>query len=189
MQFEAEKTVRKVGDTLASGIHGKIHEVEQENSGVEAAHRTEIVAETAVRHYQHHKERSANKPFEKVSRLEQKAEAADRKLHFEKTVAENPEMKSSRANMNRHYQKQHIRKEYAAARKAGSRPPPPQQRQPAKRFGRKHRIRQRASSPRTRKPSFGLVQGWPVLCFCPQGSVRVPRCFLLPVPPLSPPLI
>ena len=28
LQFEADKTVRKVGDTLASGIHGKIHEVE-----------------------------------------------------------------------------------------------------------------------------------------------------------------
>ena len=119
LQFEADKTVRKVGDTLASGIHGKIHEVEQENSGVEAAHRSEIVAESAVRHYQHHKERSANKPFEKVSKLEQRAEAADRKLHFERTVAENPEMKGSRANMNRHYQKQHIKKEYAAARKAG----------------------------------------------------------------------
>ncbi len=65
MQFEADKTVRKVGDTLASGIHGKIHEVEQENSGVEAAHRTEIAAESVARHYQHHKERSANKPFEK----------------------------------------------------------------------------------------------------------------------------
>lgn len=120
LQFEADKTVRKVGDTLAAGIHGKIHEVEQENSGVEAAHRTEIVAESAVRHYQHHKERSANKPFEKVSKLEQKAEAADRKLHFEKTVAENPEVKTSRANMNRHYQKQHIKKEYATARKAGA---------------------------------------------------------------------
>lgn len=120
LQFEADKTVRKVGDTLAAGIHGKIHEVEQENSGVEAAHRTEIAAETVVRHYQHHKERSANKPFEKVSKLEQKAETADRKLHFEKTVAENPEMKTSRANMNRHYQKQHIKKEYAAARKAGA---------------------------------------------------------------------
>ena len=120
LQFEADKTVRKVGDTLASGIHGKIHEVEQENSGVEAAHKTEIAAESVVRHYQHHKERSANKPFEKVSKLEQKAEAADRKLHFEKTVAENPEMKTSRANMNKHYQKQHIKKEYAAARKAGA---------------------------------------------------------------------
>ena len=120
LQFEADKTVRKVGDTLAAGIHGKIHEVEQENSGVEAAHRTEIAAETVVRHYQHHKERSANKPFEKVSKLEQKAETADRKLHFEKMVAENPEMKTPRANMNRHYQKQHIKKEYAAARKAGA---------------------------------------------------------------------
>ena len=120
LQFEADKTVRKVGDTLASGIHGKIHEVEQENSGVEAAHKTEIAAESVVRHYQHHTERSANKPFEKVSKLEQKAEAADWKLHFEKTVAENPEMKTSRANMNKHYQKQHIKKEYAAARKAGT---------------------------------------------------------------------
>ena len=120
LQFEADKAVRKVGDTLASGIHGKIHEVEQENSGVEAAHKTEIAAESVVRHYQHHTERSANKPFEKVSKLEQKAEAADRKLHFEKTVAENPEMKTSRANMNKHYQKQHIKKEYAAARKAGA---------------------------------------------------------------------
>lgn len=120
LQFEADKTVRKVGDTLAAGIHGKIHEVEQENSGVEAAHKTEIAAESVVRHYQHHKERSANKPFEKVSKLEQQAEAADRKLHFEKTVAENPEMKTARANMNRHYQKQHIKKEYAAARKAGA---------------------------------------------------------------------
>lgn len=48
LQFEADKTVRKVGDTLASGIHGKIHEVEQENSGVEAAHKTEIAAESVV---------------------------------------------------------------------------------------------------------------------------------------------
>ncbi len=120
LQFEADKTVRKVGDTLASGIHGKIHEVEQENSGVEAAHRTEIAAESVARHYQHHKERSANKPFEKVSKLEQQAEAADRKLHFERTVAENPEMKASRPNMNKHYQKQHIKKEYAAVRKAGA---------------------------------------------------------------------
>ena len=120
LQFEADKTVRKVGDTLASGIHGKIHEVEQENSGVEAAHKTEITGETVLHHYQHHKEHSANKPFEKVSKLEQRAEATDRKLHFEKTVAANPEIKSSRANMNKHYQKQQIKKEYAAARKAGS---------------------------------------------------------------------
>ena len=120
LSFETEKTVRKVGDTLASGIHGKIHEVEQENSGVEAAHRTEIVAEAAARHYSHHRQSQANKPFEKVSKLEHEAQAADTKLHYEKTQQEHPEMKKQRPNMNKHYQKQAIKKEYAAARKSGS---------------------------------------------------------------------
>ena len=120
LQFEADKSVRKVGDTLASGIHGKIHEVEHDNSAVEAAHRTEIVAETAVRHYSHHKKSQANKPFEKVSKLEHEAQVADTKLHYEKTQQEHPEMKKQRPNMNKHYQKQNIKKEYAAARKSGS---------------------------------------------------------------------
>ena len=120
LQFEADKSVRKVGDTLASGIHGKIHEVEHDNSAVEAAHRTEIVAETAVRHYSHHKKSQANKPFEKVSKLEHEAQVADTKLHYEKTQQEHPEMKKQRPNMNKHYQKQSIKKDYAAARKSGS---------------------------------------------------------------------
>ena len=115
LQFEADKTVRKVGDTLASGIHGKIHEVEQENSAVEAAHKTEIAVETAARHFRHHRESSVNKPYEKVSKLEHKADAADAKLQYERNQQEHPEMKKQ--NMNKHYQKQNIKKEYAAARK------------------------------------------------------------------------
>ena len=118
LQFEADKTVRKVGDTLASGIHGKIHEVEQENSAVEAAHKTEIAVETAARHFRHHRESSVNKPYEKVSKLEHKADAADAKLQYERNQQEHPEMKKQ--NMNKHYQKQNIKKEYAAARNAGS---------------------------------------------------------------------
>ena len=118
-QFEADKSVRKVGDTLASGIHGKIHEVEQDNSAVEAAHRSEIVVESAVRHYSHHRQNNANKPFEKVSKLEHEAQVADTKLHYEKTQQEHPEMKKQRPNMNKHYQKQAIKKDYAAARKSG----------------------------------------------------------------------
>ena len=118
LQFEADKTVRKVGDTLASGIHGKIHEVEQENAAVEAAHKTEIVAETAARHFSHHREKSVNKPYEKVSKLEHKADVADAKLQYERNQQEHPEMKKQ--SMNKHYQKQNIKKEYAAARNAGS---------------------------------------------------------------------
>lgn len=119
LQFEVKKDVAKVGDTLASAIHGKIHETERENSGVEAAHKTEIAAESISRRYSHHKQSSANKPYEKVSRLEHKAEVADANLHYEKTVQEHPEMKKRR-DMNKHYQKQQIKKDYAAARKAGS---------------------------------------------------------------------
>ena len=120
LQFEADKTVRKVGDTLASGIHGKIHEVEQDNSAVEAAHRSEILVESATRHYSHHRQSQANKPFEKVSKLEHEAQVADTKLHYEKTQQEHPEMKKNRKDMNKHYQKSAIKKEYAAARKSGS---------------------------------------------------------------------
>ena len=118
LSFETEKTVRKVSDTLVSGIHGKIHEIEQDNSGVEAAHRTEIVAEAAARHYSHHREKSVNKPYEKVSKLEHKADVADAKLQYERNQQEHPEMKKQ--SMNKHYQKQNIKKEYAAARNAGS---------------------------------------------------------------------
>lgn len=120
LQFEADKTVRKVGDTLASGIHGKIHEVEQDNSAVEAAHRSEILVESATRHYSHHRQSQANKPFEKVSKLEHEAQVADTKLHYEKMQQEHPEMKKNRKDMNKHYQKSAIKKEYAAARKSGS---------------------------------------------------------------------
>lgn len=120
LQFEADKSVRKLGDTLASGIHGKIHEVEQDNSAVEAAHRSEILVESAARHYSHYRQSQANKPFEKVSKLEHEAQVADTKLHYEKTQQEHPEMKKNRKDMNKHYQKSAIKKEYAAARKSGS---------------------------------------------------------------------
>jgi len=118
LAFRTEKTARKVGDTLGSAVHGKIHEAEKENAAVEGAHKTEIVAETAIRHYSHHKDKSANKPYEKVSKLEHRAEMADAKLNYERAQQEYPELKKQ--NMNRHYQKQNIKKEYTAAHKAGT---------------------------------------------------------------------
>ena len=118
LAFRTEKSARKVGDTIGSAVHGKIHEAEKENAAVEGAHKTEIVAETAIRHYSHHKDKSANKPYEKVSKLEHKAEIADAKLNYERAQQEHPELKKQ--NMNRHYQKQNIKKEYAAAHKAGA---------------------------------------------------------------------
>ena len=99
LQFEADKTVRKVGDTLASGIHGKIHEVEQENSAVEAAHKTEIAAETAARHFRHHRESSVNKPYEKVSKLEHKADVVGWLLELSGYVGTHAVQPQSALNM------------------------------------------------------------------------------------------
>ena len=107
LKFEAKKVVTQAGGSLAFKVHGKIHEVEQDNSAVEAAHRTELAAETAARHI--HFERSSQSPYEKYSKLEQRAEEADRKLRFERTYEENPELRGKK-DMNKFYQKSRNKK-------------------------------------------------------------------------------
>lgn len=167
LQFEADKTVRKVGDTLASGIHGKIHEVEQENSAVEAAHKTEIVAESAARHFSHHREKSVNKPYEKVSKLEHKADAADAKLQYERNQQEHPEMKKQ--NMNKHYQKQSIKKEYAAARNAGSQTAGTATKNTGKKLGEKVSDKNKEFFENNKKVFIWLGVGLAVLIFLAAG--------------------
>ena len=167
LQFEADKTVRKVGDTLASGIHGKIHEVEQENSAVEAAHKTEIAAETAARHFSHHREKSVNKPYEKVSKLEHRADVADAKLQYERNQQEHPEMKKQ--NMNKHYQKQNIKKEYAAARNAGSQTAGTATKNTGKKFGEKVSDKIKEFFEKNKKVFIWLGVGLAVLIFLAAG--------------------
>lgn len=111
LKFEAKKAVRQAGNTFVFSLHNKVHEVEQENSAVEAAHRSEIVAESAARHI--HFERNSQTPYERYSKLEHEVQKADSKLHFEKTIEENPELKSGR-NPNKFYQKQRIKREQVA---------------------------------------------------------------------------
>ncbi|CAN4025647.1 SHOCT-like domain-containing protein, partial [Dysosmobacter welbionis] len=50
------------------------------------------------RHFSHHRESSVNKPYEKVSKLEHKADAADAKLQYERNQQEHPEMKKQNMN-------------------------------------------------------------------------------------------
>ena len=107
LKFEAKKVVTQAGGSLAFKVHGKIHEVEQDNSAVEAAHKTELAAEATARHI--HFERNRQSPYEKYSKLEQRAEEADRKLRFERTYEENPELRGEK-NMNKFYQKSRNKK-------------------------------------------------------------------------------
>ncbi len=107
LKFEAKKVVTQAGGSLAFKVHGKIHEVEQDNSAVEAAHKTELAAETAARHI--HFERSKQPSYEKYSKREQQSQEADRKLRFERTYDENPELRGER-DMNKFYQKSRNKK-------------------------------------------------------------------------------
>ena len=106
------------GDAALGKLHKEIRETEQDNVGVESAHRSEETAETGVRlvreGYRSHK----LKPYRKASQAEQKLEKANVNALYQKSLRENPQLASN--PISRWQQKQAIKKEYAAAKRAGN---------------------------------------------------------------------
>ena len=114
------KLSHAVRDTPANAALGKLHkeirETEQDNVGVESAHKSEEAAETGVRlareGYHSHK----LKPYRKAAQAEQKLEKANVNALYQKSLRENPQLASN--PISRWQQKQAIKKEYAAAKRA-----------------------------------------------------------------------
>lgn len=102
--------------TAAGKVHGKVHEVEEENLGVKSAHQSEIAAEGVGRSVKAGIRHQKAKSYEKVSKLEVKAEKANTKLLFEKSLEENPELQKSR--LGKYFQKREIKRRYATVYKA-----------------------------------------------------------------------
>ena len=106
------------GDAALGKLHKEIRETEQDNVGVESAHKSEEAAETGVRlvreGYRSHK----LKPYRKAAQAEQKLEKANVNALFQKSLRENPQLTSN--PFSRWQQKQTIKKEYAAAKRAGN---------------------------------------------------------------------
>ena len=106
------------GDAALGKLHKEIRETEQDNVGVESAHRSEETAETGVRlvreGYRSHK----LKPYRKAAQAEQKLEKANVNALYQKSLRENPQLTSN--PFSRWQQKQTIKKEYAAAKRAGN---------------------------------------------------------------------
>ena len=104
------------GDAVLGKLHKEIRETEQDNVGVESAHKSEETAETGVRlvreGYRSHK----LKPYRKAAQAEQKLEKANVNALFQKSLRENPQLTSN--PFSRWQQKQTIKKEYAAAKRA-----------------------------------------------------------------------
>ena len=124
-QFKPDSPVKvvagRVGAEYSNFTHGKVAEVEKENSAVEGAHKTEQTTED-VYHFvkRNHKSRLQRKK-EKVAKLEKKQFKKEVNFRYQKFLEENPDMqeKTLKKQMQKRLQKQRIKREYAKARRAG----------------------------------------------------------------------
>ena len=115
------KLSHAVRDAPANAALGKLHkeiqEAEQDNVGVESAHKSEEAAETGARlvreGYRSHK----LKPYRKAAQAEKKLEKANVNALYQKSLQENPQLASN--PFSRWQQKRTIKKQYAAAKRAG----------------------------------------------------------------------
>ena len=115
------KLSHAVRDAPANAALGKLHkeiqEAEQDNVGVESAHKSEEAAETGARlmreGYRSHK----LKPYRQAAEAEKKLEKANVNALYQKSLQENPQLASN--PFSRWQQKRTIKKQYAAAKRAG----------------------------------------------------------------------
>ena len=110
-------TVRDApGNAVAGKLHQEIRKTEDDNVGVESAHKSEEAVETGVHlvreGYRSHK----LKPYRKAAQAERQLEKANIEALFQKSVYENPAAASN--PLSRWQQKQQIKKQYAAAKRA-----------------------------------------------------------------------
>ena len=103
-----------------TAIHGKVREVEQENSGVQSGHLGERSFEKAVgygnRRVQNWRAERKLKPWRDAAKAEQAAVKANADFYYRKAVAENPQLASN--PISRLWQKRKLQKQYAAAYRA-----------------------------------------------------------------------
>ncbi|MGX8702208.1 CD1108 family mobile element protein [Caproiciproducens sp.] len=91
--------------------HQKIHEVEQENVGVEAAHKTELAGEKALRGGMRFvKHRIHTSPARRVDKWERRDIRAKADFEYRRMAREHPELKDNA--LSRYFQKQRIKKQY-----------------------------------------------------------------------------
>ena len=103
-----------------AAIHGKIREVEPENSGVQSGHLGERGVEKTVgfgkRRVQNWRAERKLRPWREAAKAEQAAVKANADFYYRKAVAENPQLASN--PVSRLWQKRKLQKQYAAAYRA-----------------------------------------------------------------------
>ena len=104
------RPVKAIANLGINYAHMKIHQVQDENVGIEAAHKAEIVAEHGLRRaYQIHK----TAPYRKVAKLEKQVQKHEINYSFQKALHDNPSPELNSNVVSRFMQKQKIKKDYA----------------------------------------------------------------------------
>ena len=105
------------GNTILAAAHREIGKDEDDNVGVQSAHKLEETAETGGRMAQSAYRSHKLKPYRKAAVAEHRLEKANVNALYHKSLRENPQLAST--PLSRLRQKQAIKKQYAAAKRAG----------------------------------------------------------------------
>ncbi len=118
---QVKRMAGRTGSEFTNYAHGKVTEVEKENSGVEGAHKTEQKAEDAYRFVKRRYKNKKQRQRGKVAKLEKKQFKKEVNFRYQKFLEENPEMqeKTLKKQLHKQLQKRRIKREYAKARRAG----------------------------------------------------------------------
>ena len=111
--------VREIPVTLVTTtVHREIRQSEEDNVGVESAHKSEEAAETGARLVQEGYRSHKLKPYRKAAQAERRLGKANVNALYQKSLRENPQLASN--PISRWQQKQQIKKQYAVAKRASS---------------------------------------------------------------------
>ena len=121
-KLAAQKPINKPGLTKQLGnkakfatwayVHKKIHQVEHENVGIEAAHKTELAAEGAYRTSSRFvKRRIRSAPARRVKKFSKRNARAKANHAYQKLLQENPALRKK--TLARFYHKQRLKMRYA----------------------------------------------------------------------------
>lgn len=105
------------GNTVLAAVRRELSQDGNDNVGVQSAHKLEETAETGGRMVQSAYRSHKLKPYRKAAAAEHQLEKANVNALYHKSLGENPQLASN--PLSRFQQKQAIKKQYAAAKRAG----------------------------------------------------------------------
>jgi len=111
--------VRTAQTAAVLKAHQKLREAERDNTGVEAAHKVEFMAERGTgRFLRWNKNRLHSKPYRAVRQAQSRLQTEQTRLAWQTALRDHPELQRKNA-LSKWYQKQKIKRKYAqAAREA-----------------------------------------------------------------------